>query len=66
MKIEERLKSSGKKVTPERVKLFEKMNSMHLFESKDLIDAFPEIGRASIFRTLKLFLEIGAIRRVSL
>lgn len=43
MNIKEKLKSSGKKVTPERVKLFEKMNSLHLFESKDLVEAFPDI-----------------------
>lgn len=58
MKIEERLKTHGKKVTPERVKIFESMKSTHLFESKDLVHTFPEIGRASIFRTIKLFLEI--------
>lgn len=66
MKIEQRLKMHGKKVTPERIKLFEKMKSVHLFESKDLVQDFPEIGRASIFRTLKLFSEIWAIRRIHL
>ncbi len=66
MKIEDILKKNGKKITPERVRIFEQMQSMHLFESKDLVKVFPEIGRASIFRTLKLFVEIGAIRRVSL
>jgi len=66
MEIEKLLKTAGKKVTPERVRLFESMNSRHLFESKDLIELFPDIGRASIFRTIKLFCEIWVIRRVYL
>ena len=66
MNIEKHLKSHGKKITPERIKLFSKMKWMHIFDSKDLVEAFPEIGRASIFRTLKLFIEIWILRRVSL
>jgi len=58
MKIEEILKNAGKKVTPERIILYKNMQKMHLFESKDLVEAFPGIGRASIFRTVKLFCEI--------
>lgn len=66
MNIKEKLKSSGKKVTPERVKLFEYMNNVHLFESKDLVEAFPDVWRASIFRTVKLFCEIWVLRRIYL
>lgn len=66
MKIENLLKKSGKKITPERIKLFESMRNRHLFESKDFIEQFPDISRASIFRTIKLFCEIWAIRRVYL
>lgn len=58
MKIEEILRKHNMKVTPERLKIFSQMEQMHLFESKDLIEFFPEIGRASIFRTIKLFCEI--------
>lgn len=65
MKIETLLKKNNKKITPERVKIFEEMNNMHLFESKDLMAIFPEIGRASIFRTIKLFCEIWVLRRVN-
>ena len=66
MNIENILKKAQKKVTPERVQLFESMMQKHLFESKDLVKLFPNIGRASIFRTVKLFCEIWAIRRVYL
>ena len=66
MEIEKYLKFHSKKVTPERVRLFQRMEELHLFESKDIIQAFPNIGRASIFRTLKLFVEIGVLRRVHL
>lgn len=43
MEIEKKLRAAGKKVTPERIRIFEKMSDMHLFESKDLIESFPEI-----------------------
>lgn len=58
MKIEQILKSHKKKCTPERLELFYWMEKKHLFTSADLESAFPNIGRASIFRTIKLFSEI--------
>lgn len=66
MKIENILKKHNKKVTPERLALYKKMENMHLFESKDLVSCFPKIWRASIFRSIKLFCEIGALRRIYL
>ena len=58
MKIEDILKREKKSVTPERKMLFEKMQEFHIFCAKDLEKRFPEIPRASIFRTIKLFCEI--------
>lgn len=66
MKIEETLRSAKKKVTPERLELFAWMESAKLFTSADVEWNFPHIGRASIFRTLKLFVELGVLRRVNL
>jgi len=66
MKIEEILKERKKSITPERIALFEKMREFHIFRAKDIELAFPEIPRASIFRSIKLFSEIWALRRVSL
>lgn len=66
MKIEQILKEKKKSVTPERVKLFWFMVGKHLFSAQDLEMAFPELSRASIFRSLKLFVEIGVLRRVQL
>ena len=66
MKIENILRKHNKKATPERLALYKKMEGMHIFESKDLVQAFPKIGRASIFRSIKLFCEIGALRRMYL
>lgn len=43
MKIEAILKKYGKKVTPERLQLFKQMKKMHLFESKQLIEVFPDM-----------------------
>lgn len=66
MKIEEILRKHNLKVTPERLKIFSQMENMHLFESKELVEKFPELGRASIFRTIKLFCKIWALRRIYL
>jgi Fe2+ or Zn2+ uptake regulation protein len=66
MNIEEILKKEKKSVTPERQELFLYMQTRHLFTACDIEKAFSHIGRASVFRTVKLFLEIGVLRRVSL
>ena len=66
MKIEEQLKLHKKSVTPERLKLFSFMEKKHLFSANDVETAFPELSRASVFRTLKLYVEIGVLRRVQL
>lgn len=66
MNIEHRLRTHKKSVTPERKKLFKAMQEFHIFSSGDIEKNCPEIGRASIFRTIKLFCEIGVLRRISL
>lgn len=66
MNIEKILKNHKKSVTPERKKLFEKMREFHIFSARDIETNFPEIPRASLYRSIKLFCEIGALRRVSL
>jgi len=66
MNIQDSLKSHKKKVTPERVELFSWMEKKHLFSSTDIEKSFSHIGRASIFRTLKLFTEIWILRRIHL
>lgn len=66
MEIQEKLKDSWKKVTPERVELYAWMKNRHLFSAADIQKDFSHIGRASIFRSLKLFCEIWALRKVNL
>lgn len=66
MNIEKILRTHKKSVTPERKELFEKMQEFHIFSARDIETNFPEIARASLFRSIKLFCEIGALRRVSL
>ena len=58
MNIEALLKREKKSVTPERKELFVKMQEFHVFSARDIETSFPNIGRASIFRTIKLFCEI--------
>ena len=66
MKIEDVLKRNKKKCTPERLELFAWMEKKHLFTSADLELEFPHLWRASIFRTIKLFCETWALRRIYL
>lgn len=66
MDIKNILRNHWKKATPERVELFEWMGKNHLFNSADIEKNFSHIGRASIFRTLKLFCDIWVLRRIYL
>ena len=66
MNIEAILRREKKSVTPERKEIFTKMQEFHIFSARDIETSFPAIARASIFRSIKLFCEIGILRRVSL
>jgi Fe2+ or Zn2+ uptake regulation protein len=66
MDIENILKENKKSITKERKEIFEYIKTKHVFSSADILLAFQDIGRASIFRTIKLFSEIGIIRRVNI
>ncbi|MDD2745719.1 MAG: Fur family transcriptional regulator [Candidatus Gracilibacteria bacterium] len=65
MDIEDILRAKKKRVTPERIEMFQGLQELHLFQSHDLILRFPHIGRASIFRTLDLYMEIGVLRKLN-
>ncbi len=58
MKIEQYLQRAGKSITSERVLLAKWMKSQHLFTANDIQKNFSTVSRASVFRTLKLFVEI--------
>jgi len=66
MNIESILRKHKKSVTQERIDIFYYIKSNHMFCANDIILQFSEIWRASIFRTIKLFLEIWIIRRLYL
>ena len=66
MNFEETLRNTWKKVTPERKKLYNWMKKKHLFTASIVEQDFSTISRASIFRTLKLFCNLGILRRVNL
>lgn len=66
MDIQKKLKQNNKSLTQERLEIFDFMKQKHIFTCNDLLDWFQDIGRASVFRNLKMFLEIWAIRRVNL
>lgn len=65
MKIEEILKKHNKSVTKERIEIYESFKEHHIFTSSQIIDE-KIFSRASVFRTLNLFLEIWIIRKVNL
>ena len=58
------LKEHSKSFTEERGAIFAFLHGKHIFTAQDILAAFPNIGRASVFRTISLFLEISLIRRL--
>lgn len=66
MKIKNILKEKKCRVTKERLEIYDFMEKNHFFNAKDLQKQFPLIWRASVFRTLNLFLELWIIRRLNL
>lgn len=64
MEIEKILKENNKNITTERIDIFLFIKTMHIFSSKDILENFKNLWRASVFRTIKLFQEIWIIRRV--
>lgn len=66
MNIENILKSHKKSITDERKEMFSFIQTKHIFTAQDISENFPDLGRASIFRTIRLFLEIGILRRLTL
>lgn len=66
MNIETILKSHGKSITEERKEIFNFLETKHIFSAQEILEEFPTLGRASIFRTIRLFLEIGVLRRLTL
>lgn len=66
MKIETILKINWLKSTQERLQIYNFINKRHIFSCNDLLYNLKNVWRASIFRTLKLFLEIWIIRKVNL
>ena len=66
MNIQKILKLHDKSITKERIDIFLFLETKHIFSANDILLAFPKLWRASIFRTINLFLEIGVIRSVFL
>jgi len=58
MKIEDILKDKQNRVTTERIAIFNFVKTKHIFTYNDIIENFKNIARASVFRTLNLFLEL--------
>ena len=64
MNIENILKENKNRVTHERVAIFDFLKSKHIFTYSDIDKHFEDVSRASIFRTLNLFLSLWVIRKV--
>lgn len=64
MNFEKKLKENWKKITTERKEIFDFIEKRHIFDSNDILKNFENIWRASVFRTINLFLEIWIIRKV--
>lgn len=66
MDLQALLKEKWFRTTKEREKIFSYMQTKHLFTASDIEKQFSNIGRASIFRTIKFFFELGIVRKISL
>ena len=66
MNIENILKQHWKSITEERKEIFRFLETRHIFSAQEVLEQFPALGRASVFRTIRLFLEIGVLRRLIL
>ncbi len=64
MNIENILKKHSKSVTSERIEIYNFLQTKHIFCANDLLGEFKDLWRASVFRTINLFLEIWVIRKV--
>ena len=72
MKLSDRLRNRGYRMTPQRVAVFNvlaknqgrPMSVEEIFELAG--EQLPGIGIATVYRTLELFLELGVTRRVHL
>jgi len=64
MSIKHILREQKNRVTPERIAIYEFLETKHLFTYNDIVDNFSTISRASVFRTLNLFLELWVIRKL--
>lgn len=64
MDIKNILKENKNRVTPERLAIFDFLETKHIFTYNDILDNFENIWRSSVFRTLNLFLSLWIIRKV--
>ncbi len=66
MDIEKILQKNNLRVTKERKMIFCFIRKNHIFSSSLIQENFKNIWRASIFRTLNLFLKLWIIRKLNL
>ncbi len=64
MNIEKILKDHKKRITNERIEILDFISKKHIFDANDIINNFKNNWRASVFRTINLFLEIWIIRKI--
>ncbi|MCD5382896.1 transcriptional repressor [Candidatus Gracilibacteria bacterium] len=62
MNYKDILKKNGISLTKQRLEILGKIEKFHHFSYIDLQNQLKNTGRASIFRNLKLFNEVGIIR----
>lgn len=63
-RLYELLQENKMSITNERFKIADFMRKHQIFSAQDLVDHFTDISRASLFRTINIYAQIGYIRRV--
>ncbi len=65
--LQRRLANAGLRVTEPRRRLLETMRGLgDQFSADELLAETPDVGRATVFRTLRLFQELGVVCQVVL
>lgn len=63
-RLAETLKSHGLSLTRPRKRVFETLNGQEPLPLSAMVDACPDIDRASVYRTLDVFERLGIIRKI--
>ena len=64
--IAEALENQGYRLTKPRRAILNALEGRESFTAEEIVDALPRVGRATVFRTFRLLVELGVVCKLSL